>query len=170
MFSLLAAVLRISVPYVLGALGGLWSERAGVVALGLEGMLLTSAFTATLGAYFTHSALLGLVAGVAGGVVVAALYALLVLRFRGDQIVCGVALNLFADGATRFLLKALFGSSSNSPVIGARLTPSMACPVAMMRLDAARVRPRNGRPSGEQGRRPLQGWIPAKCSGRKLGK
>src|SRR5438105_3991701 len=119
MFSLLGAVLRISVPYVLGALGGLWSERAGVVALGLEGMLLTSAFTATLGAYYTHSAVLGLIAGIAGGVLLAALYALLVLRFRGDQIVCGVALNLFADGATRFLLKSQFGSSSNSPVIGA---------------------------------------------------
>jgi len=117
--SLFGAVLRISVPYVLGALGGVWSERAGVIAIGLEGMLLTSAFTATLGAYFTHSALLGLLAGVAGGALLAALYALLVLRFRGDQIVCGVALNLFADGSTRFLLKSLFGSSSNSPVIGA---------------------------------------------------
>ena len=115
----LAAVLRISVPYVLGALGGVWSERSGVVALGLEGMILASAFAATLGAYFTHSALIGLGAGMAGGVLLAALYALLVLRFRGNQIVCGVALNLFADGATRFLLKAIFGSSSNSPVIGA---------------------------------------------------
>jgi ABC-type uncharacterized transport system permease subunit len=113
-----AAVLRISVPYVLGALGGVWSERAGVVAIGLEGMILSSAFAATLGAYFTHSAAVGLISGMAGGALLAALYALLVLRFRGDQIVCGVALNLFADGATRFLLKAIFGSSSNSPVIG----------------------------------------------------
>jgi simple sugar transport system permease protein len=119
MFSLLGAVLRISVPYVLGALGGLWSERAGVIALGLEGMLLASAFGATLGAHYGHSAVAGLGGGVAAGVLVAAFYALLVLRFRGDQIVCGVALNLFVDGATRFLLKTIFGSSSNSPVIGA---------------------------------------------------
>jgi general nucleoside transport system permease protein len=114
-----AAVLRISVPYALGALGGVWSERAGVIDIGLEGMLLGGAFAATAGAFFTHSAAGGLASGMAGGAALAALYALLVLRFRGDQIVCGVALNLFADGATRFLLKALFGSSSNSPVVAA---------------------------------------------------
>jgi simple sugar transport system permease protein len=119
MRSLLLATLRISVPYVLGALGGVWSERAGVIAIGLEGMLLMSAFAATLGAFFTHSALAGVAAGMAGGVILAGLYALLALRFRGNQIECGVALNLFADGATRFLLKSLFGSSSNSPVINA---------------------------------------------------
>jgi simple sugar transport system permease protein len=119
MRALAGAVLRISVPYVLGALGGVWSERAGVVAIGLEGMLLGSAFFATLGAFYTHSALLGLACGVAGGAALAALFAVLVLRFRGNQIVCGVALDLFADGATRFLLKSIFGSSSNSPVINA---------------------------------------------------
>jgi simple sugar transport system permease protein len=117
--SFLAAVLRISVPYVLGALGGVWSERAGVIAIGLEAMLLGGAFAATLAAFFTHSALAGVSAGVSGGMVLAALYALLVLRLRGNQIVIGVALNLFADGATRFLLKSVFGSSSNSPVISA---------------------------------------------------
>lgn len=119
MTAFLAAVLRISVPYVLGALGGVWSERAGVIALGLEGMLLSGAFAATLGAFYSHSPVVGLLAGMGGGALLALLYALLVLRFRGEQIVIGVALNLFADGATRFLLKSLFGSSSNSPVIGA---------------------------------------------------
>jgi simple sugar transport system permease protein len=119
MRSLLFATLRISVPYVLGALGGVWSERAGVIAIGLEGMLLMSAFAATLGAFFTHSALLGVGAGMAGGVLLAGLYALVALRFRGNHIECGVALNLFADGTTRFLLKSLYGSSSNSPVISA---------------------------------------------------
>jgi simple sugar transport system permease protein len=128
----LAAVLRISVPYVLGALGGVWSERAGVIDIGLEGMLLAGAFAATVGAFFTHSATGGLACGMAGGAALAALYALLVLRFRGDQIVCGVALNLFADGATRFLLKDLFGSSSNSPVIAA--WGQLAVPVVMATL------------------------------------
>jgi simple sugar transport system permease protein len=115
----LAAVLRISVPYVLGALGGAWSERAGVINIAIEGMLLAGAYAATVGAWATHAAFPGLVAGAAGGALLAALYGLLVLRFRGDQIVCGVAINLFADGATRFLLKAQFDSSSNSPVIAA---------------------------------------------------
>jgi len=114
-----AAVLRITVPYALAALGGTLSERAGVINIALEGLLLTGAFAATLGAWLGHGPLGGVLGGVAGGVALAALYALLVVTLRGDQIVCGVALNLFADGLTRFLLKAIFDSSSNSPRIGA---------------------------------------------------
>ena len=114
-----AAVVRITVPYALAALGGTLSERSGVINIALEGLLLTGAFCATLGAFYGHGALAGIVGGVAGGVIVAALYALLVVKLGGDQIVCGVALNLFADGMTRFWLKATFDSSSNSPRIDA---------------------------------------------------
>jgi len=110
-----AAVIRISVPYALASLGGTWSERSGVVNIALEGLLLTGAFAATVGALFAHGALAGVLAGAVAGAALAALYALLVLRFRADQIVCGVAINLLADGMTRFFLKALFDSSSNSP-------------------------------------------------------
>lgn len=114
-----AAVVRITVPYALAALGGTMSERSGVINIALEGLLLWSAFCATMGAWLGHGALAGVVSGVAGGVALGALYALLVVRFGGDQIVCGVALNLLADGLTRFLLKATFDSSSNSPRIDA---------------------------------------------------
>ncbi len=115
----LAAVLRISVPYALAALGGTWSERSGVINIALEGILLIGAFAATVGAQLSGSGAGGALAGAAAGAAVAALYALLVIRFRGDQIVCGVAVNLLADGLTRFLLKAIYGSSSNSPRINA---------------------------------------------------
>ncbi|HEX4460884.1 MAG TPA: ABC transporter permease, partial [Polyangia bacterium] len=118
-FGFAAAVVRITVPYALAALGGTLSERSGVINIALEGLLLTGAFCATLGAFYGHGALAGILGGVAGGVVVAALYALLVVKLGGDQIVCGVALNLFADGMTRFWLKATFDSSSNSPRIDA---------------------------------------------------
>jgi simple sugar transport system permease protein len=114
-----AAVLRISVPYVLAALGGTWSERAGVINIALEGMLLGGAFATTVAAWFTGSATLGILGGAAAGMFLAALYAALVLRFRADQIVCGLAINLLADGLTRFLLKAIFDSSSNSPRVPA---------------------------------------------------
>jgi len=120
-----AAVLRISVPYALAAIGGAWSERAGVINIALEGLLLLGAFAATLAAWAAHSAAVGVLAGVSAGVVISALYALLVLRLRGDPIVCGVAINLLADGASRFFLKAVFDSSSNSPrieVFGGRTT------------------------------------------------
>ena len=114
-----AAVVRITVPYALAALGGTLSERSGVINIALEGLLLAGAFCATLGAFYGHGALFGILGGIAGGVIVSALYALLVVRLGGDQIVCGVALNLFADGMTRFWLKATFDSSSNSPRIDA---------------------------------------------------
>jgi general nucleoside transport system permease protein len=114
-----AAVVRITVPYALAALAGTLSERSGVINIALEGLLLFGAFSATIGAWAGHGAIAGVLGGVAGGVALAALYALLVVTLRGDQIVCGVALNLFADGLTRFLLKTTFDSSSNSPRIDA---------------------------------------------------
>jgi simple sugar transport system permease protein len=119
MKAFLAAMLRISVPYVLAALGGVWSERAGVINIALEGLLLAGAFATTVTAFFAHSAFLGVAGGVAAGALVATFYAGLVLRFRADQIVCGVAINLMLDGLTRFWLKAIFDSSSNSPRVPA---------------------------------------------------
>jgi simple sugar transport system permease protein len=119
MKAFVAAVLRISVPYVLAALGGMWSERSGVINIALEGLLLAGAFAATVAAFFAHSALVGVAGGVVAGMLVAAFYAALVLRFRADQIVCGVAINLLLDGLTRFWLKAIFDSSSNSPRVPA---------------------------------------------------
>lgn len=118
-FAFLAAVVRISVPYVLAAVGGSWSERSGVIALALEGMLLAGAFAATVAAYASGSQTIGFLAGAGAGALCAAIYGLLVLRFSADQIVCGVAINLLADGATRFFLKTGFGSSSNSPRVAA---------------------------------------------------
>jgi len=114
-----AASLRFSVPYVLAALGGTFSERAGVVNLALEGLLLGGAFAATLGAWFADRAWAGVLAGGLSGMLLMALYALFVLRLGADQIVTGVALNLFVDGLSRFFLKSVFDSSANSPRIDA---------------------------------------------------
>ena len=111
-----AQALRISVPYVLAALGGTLSERAGVINLALEGILLGSALAAAIGAEQGGVAL-GVLAGAVGGVAVAAVYALVVLRFRADQIVSGVAVNLLVLGLTRFVLKLHWGSASSSPTV-----------------------------------------------------
>jgi simple sugar transport system permease protein len=111
----LAQVLRIVVPYLLAAAGGVLSERAGIVALTLEGFMLTGAFTAALGSYYAGSPWVGLFAGMAGGVALALLLALATVRFRADQVVAGIALNLLAIGGTRFFLRFAFDSSSNSP-------------------------------------------------------
>jgi simple sugar transport system permease protein len=116
-FAFLGQMLRITVPYALAALGGTVSERSGVINIALEGKLLIGAFCAGLGAYASGSALVGAAAGVAGGVAVGAVYALAVIRFRADQIVAGVAINMLAFGLTRFLLKLAFDSTANSPTI-----------------------------------------------------
>ncbi len=110
--------LRISAPYVLAALGGVVGERAGVIQLGLEGMLLGGAFAATVGA--EHAGIVGgLAAGALGGMAFAAVYAFAALRGRADQVIAGVALNLLAIGLTRYLLKLIYHSASNSPhVVG----------------------------------------------------
>jgi len=122
----LGQTIRISVPYVLAALGGLWSERSGVINIALEGMLLAGAFGAAAGCLATGSAGAGVLLGVLAGVALAALYGLAVIRGRADQIVCGVAATLLAIGATRFFLKLAFGSSSNSPRVEALASPAWA--------------------------------------------
>jgi len=114
----LAESLRIAVPYACAAVGGVWAERSGVIQIGLEGVLLTSAFSSVAVALATGSVVAGLGAGVVLGVALSALHAWLVERTRIDAVVSGIALNLLAYSGTRLALKALYDSSSNSPAIG----------------------------------------------------
>jgi len=111
----LAQTLRIATPYLLAASGGVLSERSGIVALALEGWMLVGAFCAALGAYYSGSPWIGLLSGVAGGMMAAALHAWTTIRYRADQVVVGIAVNLLAVGITRFFLRLAFDSSSNSP-------------------------------------------------------
>jgi ABC-type uncharacterized transport system permease subunit len=112
--TLLAQTLRMMVPYGCAALGGVWSERSGVVNIALEGILLGGGLAAVAVHVATGSAVLGVLGGVAAGASLAAGHALAV-RARVDAIVSGIALNVAVAGGTRFLLRALYGSSSNSP-------------------------------------------------------
>ena len=111
----LVQTLRIAVPFLFAAAGGALSERAGVVALALEGFMLGGAFGAVVGSHYTGSAWIGVIAGVAAGLFLGLIHAVASIRFRADQVVTGVAINLFAIGATRFFLDLAFDSSSNSP-------------------------------------------------------
>ena len=110
----LVQTLSISIPYLFAASGGVVAERAGVVSLTLEGFMLTGAFTATLGAYYSGSPWVGVLCGIAGGLLAGALHAVASIRYRADQIVIGIAINLLAVGITRFFLQLAFNSSSNS--------------------------------------------------------
>ena len=113
----LAQTVRMAVPYACAGLGGVWCERSGVVNIALEGMLLAAGLGGVVAHVATGSAWTGVVAGVMVGASLGALHALLVVRGRVDAIVSGLALNLIAAGGTRFVLRALYESSSNSPPV-----------------------------------------------------
>jgi simple sugar transport system permease protein len=110
----IASTVRISVPYALAAVGGTMSERGGVINIALEGILLLGALGYVLGAYYSGNPWVGLLAAAFAGLLTAALHALVTVRFKADQITSSLGINLVAFGLTRFLLKSIFGSSSNS--------------------------------------------------------
>jgi simple sugar transport system permease protein len=114
-FAFLAQTLRIAMPYLFASAGGVVSERAGMIGLTLEGYMLIAAFCAALGSYFGGSPWFGVLAGIGGGAAAGLLYGLCCIRYRANQVVVGIAINLFAIGITRFFLRLTFDSSSNSP-------------------------------------------------------
>jgi simple sugar transport system permease protein len=113
--SFVTQMIRIAIPYLFAASGGVVAERAGIVSLTLEGFMLTGAFAAVLGTNYSGSPWIGVLAGMVGGLIFGAIHAVASIRYRADQVVVGVAINLLAIGVTRFFLKLFFASSSNSP-------------------------------------------------------
>ncbi|MCK9444535.1 MAG: ABC transporter permease [Tissierellaceae bacterium] len=109
LIALLSASIRLSVPILFAALGGMYSEKSGVVNIGLEGMMLVGAFAGVVGSYFTGSYWIGTIVAVLSGMLIAALFALITVKIKINQIVSGVAINLLAVGITSFFYRALFG-------------------------------------------------------------
>jgi general nucleoside transport system permease protein len=113
--TLLASTIRNSTPLIFAALGGMFSERSGVVNIGLEGLMLISAFAGVVGASLSGSALVGLGFALAAGLIFALIHALMCITFEADQIISGTAINLLALGGTGFLMVQIFGSGGTSP-------------------------------------------------------
>ena len=107
--ALLSATLRSATPLTFAAIGGLFSERSGVVNIGLEGMMLMGAFFAIWGADRTHSWIGGLVIAMAAGGALAIIYAYFAIQLRADQIVGGTAINFLALGITGYLYIDIYG-------------------------------------------------------------
>jgi len=116
---LLASMIRFATPLGFAALGGLFSERSGVVNIGLEGMMLISAFAGVVGSYASGSALVGLATGLAAGLLIGLVHAAVSVSFQADQIISGTAINLLALGGTGFLMEVVFGSGGTSPRVSA---------------------------------------------------
>ena len=112
--ALLTAVLRMTTPLLFTALGGLVSERSGVINIGLEGMMLTGAFFAVAGTWWTGTQWLGLLLGVVAAACAALIHAIWSITFRGDQIVVGTAINLIAGGLSAFLVQSIWGKAGGS--------------------------------------------------------
>ena len=118
-----------AVLLLLPALGGVISERSGVVNIAMEGMMLTGAFFAVWADLIWHSPWIAvLVAMVAGGLM-ALIHAVVSIRFRADQIVSGIAINIFAAGLTVFLVRAIYGLQDVGHVVPAEALPNWDVPV-----------------------------------------
>jgi ABC-type uncharacterized transport system permease subunit len=123
--SLVASTIRLATPLVLAALGGLFSERSGVINIALEGKMLAGAFTAAAVTYAADTRLgmgaaspwVGLVAAMIAGLFIAAIYAVSCIKFKADQVVSGAAINILMIGIPGFLSGALFLSSGSTPQI-----------------------------------------------------
>ena len=112
---LLAATLRMATPLIYTAIGGVFTERSGVMNIGLEGMMLFGAFAAVVGSYYTGSPWLGVLAAMIIGGLVGLLHAWASVTLRADQIVSGAAINLLAVGVSNYLLIALWQRPGVSP-------------------------------------------------------
>jgi general nucleoside transport system permease protein len=115
---LLSSAVAFAMPTALAAVGETVSERAGVLNLGLEGMLLSGALASFLMAYYVGSVALGTLAGVAIGVALGALMAFLSVTLRTEQIINGIAIVLLAQGVTAFTFEKLFGGEEQPTVAG----------------------------------------------------
>ncbi len=135
LLTLVASALRATTPLLLAALGGLFSERSGVVNIALEGIMLFGALTAALVTYYVelphvrdapgtsvwYAPWLGVLAAMVVGALVAGIHALVSIRYKADQIISAVAINLMAIGVPAVILTGLFGNNTTSATITNRL-------------------------------------------------
>lgn len=113
--ALLATMIRSATPLAFAALGGMFSERSGVVNIGLEGLMLLAAFAGVVGSFLSGSALVGLALGLAVGVVGALVHAVATITLEADQIISGTAINLLALGGTGLMMEVVFGAGGTTP-------------------------------------------------------
>ena len=114
---MLASTLRMGTPIALTALGGLTSERSGVVNIGLEGIMLASAFGAVLGSYLTGNPWIGVLTAILVGVLISAIHSVISITWGCNQSVSSMALVLLATGFSGVGLKAVFGQQGSSPQV-----------------------------------------------------
>jgi len=113
--TLFAAAIRMAVPLTLAGLGETFSERSGVLNIGLEGIMLSGAFFSFLAAHFSQNILLGIICGCLGRLLISMIHAFMSFKYFVDQAIVGIALNFFSLGLTSFLFLANFGRTTTVP-------------------------------------------------------
>jgi ABC-type uncharacterized transport system permease subunit len=125
LLQILDSTLRLATPLLLACLAGLFSERAGIFDIGLEGKMLMAAMASGAVAALSGSVWLGLCAGIGASLVLAGLHGLASITFRGNQLIAGVALNFVASGVTVLIAQRMFGQGGRTPPLtgDARFNP-----------------------------------------------
>lgn len=116
-FSLLFATIRSATPLIFAALGGLFSERSGVINIALEGLMLAGAFTAAVVTLQTHNPYFGFAAGLVAGAALALVYAVACIKFEADQVVAGMAINFLMIGLPALISGVIYDSTGSTPQI-----------------------------------------------------
>ena len=122
---LLASAIRVTIPIAFAALAGMLAERAGVINMGLEGMMLFGAFFSVVGSYITGSAWIGLLFAMAAGALVGLMMAVFAIGFKCEHMLTGVAANLLASGLTVVLLQMIWNTRGKSSSVAGLGTVSV---------------------------------------------
>ena len=116
-FALIFSTIRFATPLIFAALGGMFSERSGVINIALEGLMLAGAFTAAVVTYQLGNPFLGMLCGVAAGAALAFVYAIACIKFEADQVVSGMGINFLMIGLPALISGAVYDSSGSTPQI-----------------------------------------------------
>lgn len=111
----LSASMRLAIPIVLAALGGIYNERSGVLNIGMEGMMIMGSLVGFVTGYLTHSLWLGVFAAAASGILLGIILGFFIISLNGNQVVAGISFNLLCVGITSLLFRVIFGVGTEAP-------------------------------------------------------
>lgn len=114
---ILGSTIYMATPLIFASTGGAFSVRGGIMALGLESMMMCGAFGGVVGSYYSGNVIVGLLCGILGGMLIALLHGILCIRYRVNQVISGVGLNLLATAFTTLLMQVIWGNKGSSEMV-----------------------------------------------------